>query len=336
MATSARFGHLRALTDARGVFEHALLDIPRREHGYCVDDVARALIVVVRDPEHDDLRQLSEIYLSFLESALGADGLTHNRMNEYGEWTDEPGMGDWWGRLIWALGTAAARAPWASVRARSLDAFHRAAQQHSSHLRTVAYAALGAGEVASIRPHDEAAERLLRALILAVPARAENGWAWPEARLSYGNASIADALITAGAALRDRAAMDRGLELLGFLLDGETSGDRLSVTGVGGRADGEVGPFFDQQPIEIAALVDACAHAYEQTSDVRWHRGIDLGWQWFLGDNDSGIPMVDAATGAGFDGLERGGRNENRGAESTLAALSTYQQAHRLGVASRA
>ena len=29
------------------------------------------------------------------------------------------------------------------------------------------------------------------------------------------------------------------------------------------------------------------------------------------------------------DGLERDGRNENRGAESTLAALSTFQQARR-------
>ena len=55
-------------------------------------------------------------------------------------------------------------------------------------------------------------------------------------------------------------------------------------------------------------------------------------WAWFEGDNDSATVMYDYATGAGFDGLERDGRNENRGAESTLAALSTYQQARRLGV----
>ena len=45
------FAHLSALTDDRGVFEHAEFDRARREHGYCVDDVARALIVVSREPE---------------------------------------------------------------------------------------------------------------------------------------------------------------------------------------------------------------------------------------------------------------------------------------------
>ncbi|WP_241797179.1 hypothetical protein [Microbacterium sp. C5A9] len=37
--------------------------------------------------------------------------------------------------------------------------------------------------------------------------------------------------------------------------------------------------------------------------------------------------MFDEATGAGFDGLVPGGRNENCGAESTIAALRTNQNA---------
>ncbi len=48
---------------------------------------------------------------------------------------------------------------------------------------------------------------------------------------------------------------------------------------------------------------------------------------WFLGDNDSEIPMYDVGNGAGYDGLEPFGRNDNRGAESTIAAISTLQQA---------
>ena len=39
--------------------------------------------------------------------------------------------------------------------------------------------------------------------------------------------------------------------------------------------------------------------------------------------------MIDLETGAGFDGLEPDGRNLNRGAESTLAALATWQLARR-------
>jgi hypothetical protein len=89
---------------------------------------------------------------------------------------------------------------------------------------------------------------------------------------------------------------------------------------------------FDQQPIEVAALADACARAFDITADPAWREGVASAWGWFLGDNDASTAMFDPASGAGFDGLEAGGRNENRGAESTLAALSTYQQARRLGV----
>jgi hypothetical protein len=40
--------------------------------------------------------------------------------------------------------------------------------------------------------------------------------------------------------------------------------------------------------------------------------------------------MFDPRTGGGFDGLERFGANQNQGAESTLAMLSTAQHAQRL------
>jgi len=42
------------------------------------------------------------------------------------------------------------------------------------------------------------------------------------------------------------------------------------------------------------------------------------------------MPLYDPVSGDGCDGLERFGRNENQGAESTLAALSTLQHGHSL------
>jgi hypothetical protein len=42
---------------------------------------------------------------------------------------------------------------------------------------------------------------------------------------------------------------------------------------------------------------------------------------WIMGRNDTGVSLYDPSTGAGFDGLEAFGVNQNRGAESTLAAL---------------
>ena len=52
-----RYGHLQRLTDGTGVFEHARFDVPRRAHGYCVDDVARALLVAVHAEEQTDPHQ---------------------------------------------------------------------------------------------------------------------------------------------------------------------------------------------------------------------------------------------------------------------------------------
>ena len=113
----------------------------------------------------------------------------------------------------------------------------------------------------------------------------------------------------------------------------ETRDGHLSVTPVGGRGRHDAVPAFDQQPIEVAAIADACARAFAVTRDERWRDGVDLAVGWFLGDNDALTPMVDLASGAGYDGLEAHGRNDNRGAESTIAALSTFQQAARLAAA---
>jgi hypothetical protein len=196
----------------------------------------------------------------------------------------------------------------------------------------MAFAALGAAEVLRRRPAEMAA-RLLLADALAAIGELPDGdrrWPWPEERLSYANASIAEALIVAGDALADVAALNRGLSLLEFLLRTQTRDGHLSVTPVGGRGRDDVGPGYDQQPIEVSALADACASAFRLTDQPSWLTGVSLAWAWFLGDNDSGTPMFDPRTGGGYDGLERRGRNENQGAESTLAMLATAQQACRI------
>ncbi|MFL6160759.1 MAG: glycosyltransferase [Jatrophihabitantaceae bacterium] len=327
------FDHLDALTDDRGLFEHALYAMPRPEHGYCVDDGARGLVVTCREScPGPVVARLRDRYLEFVLAAVAADGRCHNRMNIDGQWSDEPDVGDWWGRAVWALGLAAAQPDAGGQRARALAAFRVAAQQRSPFRRSMAFAALGAGEVLRARPGEPAARALLRD-VAGDPAThqvAGLGWPWPEPRLRYANATVAEALLVAGDLLPDKAAGARGLSLLAFLLDIETRDGHLSVTPVAGRGPGERGPGFDQQPIEVAAIADACATAYRITTDPRWLSGINLAWRWFLGDNDCGTPMFNPATGAGYDGLQSGGPNLNQGAESTLAMLATAQHARRL------
>jgi hypothetical protein len=342
------FAHLAHLTDERGTFEHALHATPRPEHGYCTDDMARVLVVTSREPGDDADRdpqvdRLTAIALRFVLAAQTRTGSCHNRLDRLGNWLDRPGVGDCWGRSLWGLGTAAARHPDPEVRADALAGFSRAALRRSPWPRSMAFAALGAAEVVAAHPgHAHATALLLGSadllsdlLAAAEPVAAtqqDAPWPWPEPRLAYANAVLPDAMIAAGATLHRHRLRDDGLALLQWLLDEETVNGHLSVTPVGGRGPAAPRPAFDQQPIEVAALADACARAATVTGDDRWWRGVDRSVAWFTGDNDAGAVMGDLATGGGYDGLEADGPNRNQGAESTLALLSTFQQARAMAL----
>ena len=322
------FEHLLRLSDDTGLFEHARGAVPRRERGYCLDDVARGLVVVSRHPSPPaEVRELAARYLAFMQHAQVGSGECHNRLGYDRRWEDDAGVGDWWGRSLWGSGTAAARAWSRRLQADALTHFEAGAKCRSPSPRAMAFASLGAAEVLTVRPDHGPARDLLRsaARLLGRPRRIQAEWPWPEPRLAYANAAWAEALMAAGWSLDDDRLVGDGVRLLDWLLATETSGTRLSPTPVGGWVTGEPRPGFDQQPIEAAALADACARAFELTGDDRFAAGVRRAVAWFVGDNDSRTPMLDPDTGGGFDGLERGGRNENQGAESTLALISTTQ-----------
>jgi len=192
------FDHLAALTDDRGLFEHALHSAPRPEHGYCVDDAARGLVVTCREPRPSPVVQgLRSRYLRFVLSALCPDGTCHNRFDREGRLQDEAGLGDWWGRTLWALGVAAAVTDTASMRSTALVGFRVAAQQRSPYSRSMAFAALGAGELLRVAPGQSDARKLLRDAMEAVAAETtvtSRDWPWPEPRLRYANATVAEVI----------------------------------------------------------------------------------------------------------------------------------------------
>ncbi|MEO8094446.1 MAG: glycosyltransferase [Pseudolysinimonas sp.] len=332
---SLPYRHLADLTDGRALFEHARHADPRVDHGYCLDDVARALVVVVREPRRTPmLEQLTETYLRFVEQAFAADGRAHNRMDVTGTWADDLAVSDWWGRGVAALGFTVANASQRPALVRAMRAFLRAARQRPTDVRAAAFAALGAADVLTARPSSRAARRLLLDVLPLLPVAPVAEWAWIEPRLRYANATLAEALLAIGTALDEPGLVARGLAALDALVAIETRNGHLSVTGHSGRGPEDHGPLFDQQPIEVAAIADAAARAYALTGDKRWKRLVRVAWNWFEGDNDGGMPMIDPSSGAGYDGLELDGRNNNRGAESTLAALGTFQQMQAVDAAS--
>jgi hypothetical protein len=209
--------------------------------------------------------------------------------------------------------------------------FERAAQERSPWPRAMAFAALGAAELLSFDPQHRAARDLLTDYAASVPAANNDpAWPWPEPRLTYANAVFPEAMIAAGAALDDATLCQRGLGLLAWLIEIETADGHLSPTPVAGRGADDAKPGFDQQPVEVSTLADACARAAAVDSNAIWLDGVRAAAAWFRGDNDAGVTMWDPDTGGGYDGLHADGVNRNQGAESTLAVISTLQQAQRL------
>jgi hypothetical protein len=330
VAPSPDFGHLARMTDHRGLFEHADHTTPRRDHGYCTDDVARLLVVTSREPDPDPVvGDLAATALQFLLDAQGETGDCHNRMDVQGHWQDDRTVDDCWGRSLWGFGTAAARHPDHTVRHTALAHFERGAEQRSPWPRAMAFAALGASEVVAAYAERRRALALLSDAAKVI-GQGRGAWRWPEPRLSYANAVLPEALIAAGNALKRESLQEQGLALLWWLLDQETVDGHLSVTPVGGRGPDDPRPGYDQQPIEVAALADACARAAKLTASGPWNAGLAAAVAWFLGDNDAGCAMWDPSTGGGYDGLQATGPNLNQGAESTLALVSTLQHARRL------
>ncbi len=320
------FEHLIRLSDETGLLEHGRGCIPRREHGYCVDDVARGLVVLSRQPDPPPpLVDLAGRYLAFVAHALDPDGNCHNRLAYDRRWEDTAGTGDWWGRALWGLGSVVAGTGPQWQRDEALDRFDLGGRARTPWPRARAFAALGAAGVASALPGHPGARALLVAALSLGRVGSDDRWPWPEPRLAYANAAWAEALIAAGSALGDDQAVDDGLRLLTWLFEVQTAGSHLSLVPAAGWRTGEPRPGFDQQPIEVAALADASARALAVTGDETWRLGLARCVEWFLGANDSTTPMYDPSTGGGYDGLEPGGANRNQGAESTVAWLMTLQ-----------
>ncbi|RZT82443.1 hypothetical protein EV382_5749 [Micromonospora violae] len=325
------FAHLSRMSDDTGLFEHARHAIVRREHGYCTDDVARGLVVTSREPEPtEEVLRLAERYLAFLTHAQDVGGAFRNRLGHDRRWTDEPRLGDWWGRALWGLGTAAARSPAPWIREEALVAFSRGATRRAPTPHAMAFAGLGAVEVLRRHPAHAAAAALLAdaANTIGAPG-ADPVWPWPQPRLTYANAALAEVVIAASQLRHDGPSLDDGLRMLTWLRDVQLRDGHLAVVPAGGWERGAPRRSHDQQPIEVAAFADACATAADVTGDPGWEVGVRQAVGWFLGANDVGTRMWDPATGGGYDGLTAHGPNLNQGAESTLAVLSTLQHARR-------
>ena len=318
------------MSDATGMLQHSIYSVPDRRHGYCIDDNARALILMSAMETLDETvrDKWTTIYASFVQYAWNPDKRRfRNFMNFDRTWCEETGSEDSNGRALWALGVTARDArsgkhrDWATMM---FDMTASLAFELGSP-RAQSFAMLGAAAMLEASPGHQLARSILERFpdqhlaLLDIARRPD--WVWFEVVLAYDNARLPEALIRAGRAIGRQDVVECGLETLAWIMSKQKNPDgRFRAVGSEsfGRPYADPLP-FDQQPLEAQATIEACCAAYEATKDPHWQEEAERAYAWYMGHNDLDLPLATAQDGGCFDGLMPTGLNRNQGAESILA-----------------
>lgn len=327
------FGHLLAMCDDTGIYQHAVHSVPDRSHGYCVDDNARALILacgLVAAGEKTIPDPLVAGFAAFVQHAWNPDtGRFRNFMSFSRNWLEDTGSEDSHGRTLWSLGIAASTDVDLSRRRWAQALFPKAmeAVEGFSSPRAWAFTLLGLDGYCSTRPEDQKAVRLrvvlaerLMALLASVGTPQ---WTWFEEGLSYDNARLPQALILTGVATLSPQYVEAGIRTLEWLMTKQTAPrGHFRPVGTEGFFDQRKSPrLFDQQPVEATATISACIATWRVTGDSDWRDAALRVFSWFSGNNDLGVPLIDDETGGCLDGLHADRANQNRGGESVICLL---------------
>jgi glycosyltransferase involved in cell wall biosynthesis len=327
--------HLRMLTDDTGILQHATFTVPRYDDGYCLDDNARALLLMtlIEDAGTEDVeavRLLSARYLAFVSHAFAADeGRFRNFMTYGRRWTETVGSEDSHGRALWALGTVVGRSVHPGRHSLAGQLFGAALPALSGFTspRAWAFALLGVDEYLRAFKGDRAMAAVRKSLadrLLDLYQRSSApDWPWFEQSVTYCNARLSQALLVSGTRMHDEAMSAAALRSLEWLFKIQTSPDGTfaPIGSNGFYRRGERPARFDQQPVEACAMIAATLEAHRITGDRRWRERARVAFNWFVGDNELRQSLCDPATGGCRDGLHADRVNENQGAESTLSFL---------------
>ncbi len=322
--------HLHRLTDDTGLFQHAKFTIPLRSEGYTTDDNARALIVATKHyalSHEPETLQLIDKYLAFILHSHNNNGTVRNFMDFDRTWHKAEPVNDALGRVIWAFGAVLAQPPteiYVPIAQERIDIAMPLIEKQ--YPRGMSYSILGLAGYLKRLPDAENAKSCMAAAADSIVSRFEDNmrpdWPWFENILTYDNAMLPCALFTAGISLGNNKYIEIAKKICDFVLESTFTGSHFSFIGCNGWFPrGGSKAQFDQQPIEAAGTILMLDAGYKATKDKKYLMLRQKAFNWFLGENDLGIPLYDSKSKGCGDGLGAEGISLNQGAESTLSFL---------------
>ncbi len=326
------------LIDDVGMLQHSVGIVPDRHHGYCIDDNARALILVNQIGR--DLHHLAPRFAAFLQHGWNNDARRFRNFMSYDRrWLEPLGSEDSNGRTLWAIGYTALTAHDPRLRNWATALFERSGP-HLCELtspRAMAFLTLGAAHMLAQQRSSSSARMIVDhcakrfGALLAQRSKTSDGWMWFEDTLSYDNARVPQALFVLSTLTGDGRFATIAGQQLKWLCDLQTSASGVfRPIGSEGFQLPHASLPFDQQPLEAWATIDACSAAMAVAPSEAWRVMAHRAYDWYLGGNDRAIVIGDPASGSCCDGLMAKGSNANTGAESVLSFSLAYQSLIRL------
>ncbi|MBS2100851.1 glycosyltransferase family 4 protein [Carboxylicivirga linearis] len=343
--------HINRLTDDTGIIQHAKFGIPNLKEGYCLDDNARALLMVLM--AHKQIKdsralELSPVYLSYIHYMQNKDGTFKNFLSFSRHYLDEIGSEDSFGRTIWALGYLLGNAPNDAYYQTGREVFFNAAPnfENLKSIRSIANTMIGVCYYLKSNPSDDSMTERLRnmahKLIKLYDENETTDWHWFESLLAYDNGILPLALLHSAEILNEDKVLEVAINSMQFLTAHTLNENYLSVIGNEKwyKKDGERS-VFAQQPIDAMAMVLMYHQAFIVTKDKEYLSKLYISFLWFLGENDLRMSLYDFETNGCCDGFESYGVNRNQGAESSLAylishltVLQAYEEFHTIDIKS--
>jgi glycosyltransferase involved in cell wall biosynthesis len=326
--------HINRLTDDTGIIQHAKFGIPNLKEGYCLDDNARALLMVLmayRQTKDVRALELMPVYLSYIHYMQNDNGMFRNFLSFSRQFLDEVGSEDSFGRTIWALGYLLDRAPNDAYYQTGKMVFFNAAPNFEGlqSIRSIANTMIGISYYLKRNPSDDSMTERLRMLALKLTKQYEAhqsaNWQWFESLLAYDNGILPLALLHSAGILNDDKIRGIAFESMDFLTRHTMKENYLSIIGNEKwyERNGERS-VFAQQPIDAMAMVLMYYQAFKLSKDKGFLNKLYTSFLWFLGENDLRMSLYDFETKGCFDGFESYGVNRNQGAESSLAYLISH------------
>jgi hypothetical protein len=260
------------------------------------------------------------------------DGYFRNFLSYSRTSTEERGSEDSFGRTIMALGYLINEGPSNSLVRTGQDIFSKA-YPHVNELtsiRGIANTIIGICQFIKYHYPDDRKRNMVIGMADKMTRMYKNSksndWHWFEHILTYDNAILPLALLNAYEITQKEEYLTIALESMHFLESKVFYNDTLRPIGNDGwyNKDGLIAE-FDQQGIDVMAMVLYYQQAYRLTGDPIYLSRMYKSYQWFLGDNNLGLSLYDFSTGGCADGLHSEGVNLNQGAESTLAYWISHE-----------